>query len=181
MSPPTLIRGLDAGIPKFPKVLSTYFYISLQLIQGLWWVDCNHERGFAQPISPHCPLHQHGLLTNNLELVPFLSCISCYFCLCLISNYILIPQLLLSALVVAVIGFSRNLGAACHGDLFHWKQESLSHQGNHFGPLDFLHVLSCSMHNVHGTFNSWIYILFSREEFSESLWQNKKAPNKLRV
>jgi hypothetical protein len=102
-------------------------------------------------------------------------------CLCLISSYILIPQLLLSVLVVAVIGFSRNLGAACHGDLFHSKQETLSHQGNHFGTLDFLHVLSCSMHNVHETFNSRIYILFSREEFSESLWQNKKAPNKLRV
>jgi len=51
-------------------------------------------------------------------------------CLCLIFKYISIPQLLLSVLVLAVIGFWRKLGVPCHGELlpsqlFHWESKNI--------------------------------------------------------
>ena len=66
--------------------------------------------------------------TEGIGTIPFLHLL--LLCLCLIFKYISIPQLLLSVLVLAVIGFWRKLGVPCHGELlpsqlFHWQSKNI--------------------------------------------------------
>lgn len=88
-----------------PSCSFPYFLVSFAAHRMLVMSWSNHVHGLAWPAASSFPLHRLDLLTSNLKLAPFLSCMSCCFVLYMFSKYILIPQLLLCVLVFAVIGF----------------------------------------------------------------------------